>query len=508
MVDPLSLVATLNDADVGHRQKLAALAELAELASSNARRDEVFFAMQQIDKAFEQTLVDKEEGHKLYGTSLGRLHELMLCLLIRSTAHAFTTAQLLEFARGDLPLALSIVGALLRVPTYEDALVGCALGLLRGFFRPDTYVKFWLPSEQSITAFPKRVETFSAELLRSKLLQAAVPSLAARLFGPGGDLRLAPLSRWPQPRTALAAGFLRLVGETYLISWGCSRDQLRADLAAASSAVESLLLPLLRSAALDPVTDAPPPSLLRAALRAAVLCCFRAPPRVCAAVRASRVCAALAPACLAPGRPQLAALLLGLVINADALMPLETVAEGDAPDAAEGGLELLLLLQTASDGLGEDEVRGLLWGLEGGVGGGLICGCVGGRGSRGRGGGEALAELCSVPVARDAASAAELECVLQQRLAAAHPSAPHELREHLQRLEEQATQLEALQAKMVPSTLTPTLTLPLSLSLALTLTNPNPHPNQAEMMALQLYTDPPYGSSPYLSQDLNSAVQV
>ena len=474
--EPLSLVAVLNDADAGQKQKLAALAALAELASSDARRDEVFFAMQQIDKAFEQTLVDKEvtlalalaliltlalilaltlaqEGHKLYGTSLGRLHELMLCLLLRSTAYAFTSAQLLEFARGDLPLALSIVGALLRVPTYEDALVGCALGLLRGFFRPDTYTKFWLPDEQSIRAFPKRVETFSAELLRSKLLQAAVPPLAARLFGSGGDLRLAPLSQWPQPRAALAASFLRLVGETYLISWGCSRDQLRADLAAASSTVESLLLPLLRSAALEPVTDAPPPSLLRAALRAAVLCCFRAPPRVCAAVRASRVCAALAPACLAPGRPQLAALLLGLVMNTDALMPLEAVAEGDAPDAAEGGLELLLALQTASDGLGEYEVRGLLWGLEGGVGGGLIYGGGGGRGRSGGGGGEALAELQSVPVARDAASTAELECVLQQRLVAAHPSAPHELREHLLRLEEQATQLEALQAERAPSNL-------------------------------------------------------
>ena len=286
--EPLSLVAVLNDADAGQKQKLTALATLAELASSDARRDEVFFAMQQIDKAFEQTLVDKEvtlalalaliptlalilalalaqEGHKLYGTSLGRLHELMLCLLLRSTAYAFTSAQLLEFARGDLPLALSIVGALLRVPTYEDALVGCALGLLRGFFRPDTYTKFWLPGEQSIRAFPKRVETFSAELLRSKLLQAAVPPLAARLFGSGGDLRLAPLSQWPQPRAALAASFLRLVGETYLISWGCSRDQLRADLAAASSTVESLLLPLLRSAALEPVSAAPPPSLLRAA---------------------------------------------------------------------------------------------------------------------------------------------------------------------------------------------------------------------------------------------------
>ena len=474
--EPLSLVAVLNDADAGQKQKLAALAALAELASSDARRDEVFYAMQQIDRAFEQTLVDKEvtlalalaliltlalilaltlaqEGHKLYGTSLGRLHELMLCLLLRSTAYAFTSAQLLEFARGDLPLALSIVGALLRVPTYEDALVGCALGLLRGFFRPDTYTKFWLPDEQSIRAFPKRVETFSAELLRSKLLQAAVPPLAARLFGSGGDLRLAPLSQWPQPRAALAASFLRLVGETYLISWGCSRDQLRADLAAASSTVESLLLPLLRSAALEPVSGAPPPSLLRAALRAAVLCCFRAPARVCAAVRASRVCAALAPACLAPGRPQLAALLLGLVINTDALMPLEAVAEGDAPDAAEGGLELLLALQTASDGLGEYEVRGLLWGLEGGVGGGLIYGGGGGRGRSGGGGGEALAELQSVPVARDAASTAELECVLQQRLVAAHPSAPHELREHLLRLEEQATQLEALQAERAPSNL-------------------------------------------------------
>ena len=76
--------------------------ELAELACLDERRTEVFSAMQQIDKAFEQTLMDKEEGHKLYGTSLGRLHELMLCLLIRSTAHAFTTAQLLEFVRGDL----------------------------------------------------------------------------------------------------------------------------------------------------------------------------------------------------------------------------------------------------------------------------------------------------------------------------------------------------------------------------------------------------------------------
>ena len=58
--EPLSLVAVLNDADAGQKQKLAALAALAELASSDARRDEVFYAMQQIDKAFEQTLVDKE----------------------------------------------------------------------------------------------------------------------------------------------------------------------------------------------------------------------------------------------------------------------------------------------------------------------------------------------------------------------------------------------------------------------------------------------------------------
>ena len=95
------------------------------------------------------------------------------------------------------------------------------------------------------------------------------------------------------------------MGETYLISWGCSRDQLRADLAAASNAVEQLLLPLLRCAAADPA-DVPPPPLLRAALRAAALCCYRAPPRVCAAVRTSRVCAALVPLCFAPGRPQLA----------------------------------------------------------------------------------------------------------------------------------------------------------------------------------------------------------
>ena len=344
--DPTSLVAVLNDPETGQKQKLSALSALTELALTGPA--EAFDVLPHIDaEFFEQTLFDKEEGHGNFGTSLGRFHELMLCLLIRATEYRFNTAQLLDFTRGNLALSLSIVGALLKVPTYEDELAGCALTLLRGFLRADTYAPAELAgtAEYSIAELPHSIEAFVAELLRTKTLQSVVPALATRLFGSKAKPTAAtPLSSWLAARTALARAFVHFVGETYLLMHG-SRDALRSDLAAASPTVEALLLPLLADAALEP-PEAQPPQLLTATLRCAVLCTYKAPPRVAAAARHARVCAALVPLCVAPGRLQLSSLLFALVVNIDALQDLSGGAS--AAEAADA-MELLEALLAASD---------------------------------------------------------------------------------------------------------------------------------------------------------------
>ena len=89
MVTSDEAVATLNDEESGAKQRERALAALAELALSDSGA--VFSSIQQLDRAFEAVLIDREEGKKKYGTSLGRMHEMMLIVLIRATNYGLST---------------------------------------------------------------------------------------------------------------------------------------------------------------------------------------------------------------------------------------------------------------------------------------------------------------------------------------------------------------------------------------------------------------------------------
>ena len=164
----------------------------------------VLRALDRLDKSFEGVLVDREEGHKRYGTALGRLHELMLVVLIRTTDYKFTSAQLLEFVRDDMPLALSILGALLRA-TYEDEVTACGLALLRGMMRADTYVNAHSHDlyaaagehgEHALEAFSLRVEAFSSDVA---LGLAGGPRTTAALWMRKLMTRTTSIA-WPMPR--------------------------------------------------------------------------------------------------------------------------------------------------------------------------------------------------------------------------------------------------------------------------------------------------------------------
>ena len=120
----------LNDEKESSKAKLSALAKLAECARTDP--DAVLSCFSGVDEAFERLLLDKHQAHLNFGTALGRMHETVLLVLIRATRYTLTTAQLLDFLRGVLALAMTVMQQLIICKSYEDEVIACALGLLCG----------------------------------------------------------------------------------------------------------------------------------------------------------------------------------------------------------------------------------------------------------------------------------------------------------------------------------------------------------------------------------------
>ena len=178
-------VATLNDEESGARQRMCA--RWRRFAGWRCRRaGTVFSSIQQLDRAFEAVLIDREEGKKKYGTSLGRMHEMMLIVLIRATNYGLSTSQLFEFVGGDVALALAIVQSILKVPAYEDELFAAVVQLLHGFLLAQTYA----PAGGS--ALELEIEDFARRRLLTRAAQgedaaaAAGPARPAALPGARG----------------------------------------------------------------------------------------------------------------------------------------------------------------------------------------------------------------------------------------------------------------------------------------------------------------------------------
>ena len=104
---PEALIGVLNDPSVGSRAKERALAGLADAARAEPER--VLSLLAAVDATFETLLNERHDGVQKFGTALGRMHETVLLVLMRATGYRFSTAQLLDFLRGDVPLALTIM---------------------------------------------------------------------------------------------------------------------------------------------------------------------------------------------------------------------------------------------------------------------------------------------------------------------------------------------------------------------------------------------------------------
>ena len=424
-------VATLNDEESGAKQRERALAALAELALSDSGA--VFSSIQQLDRAFEAVLIDREEGKKKYGTSLGRMHEMMLIVLIRATNYGLSTSQLLEFVGGDVALALAIVQSILKVPAYEDELFAAVVQLLHGFLLPQTYAPAGGSAlELQIEDFSSHVVAFSRALLKAKMLLQLPGQLAQRLF-PASE-GVVTTSAWPVARVVAAEAFLKLLTNAYELVHD-DFDALRSEISAATDTVTAVLVPLLRAAAATAPGGGPPP-LLGLTIRALILCAFGAPRKVLRAAVATAPFEELLGFARGGAQPLKATgLYFAMLANVDALSALSDATAETAERARADSL--VVAVQAAVEVLSVDDASSLHAAMN----------ASGPRRLLADPGPRRL--LASLPISRDSPTADDLGVILQQRLLVAQPDVSSELRDQLAGLEVKAAQLEALQEELV-----------------------------------------------------------
>ena len=378
-------------------------------------------------------LIDREEGKKKYGTSLGRMHEMMLIVLIRATNYGLSTSQLLEFVGGDVALALAIVQSILKVPAYEDELFAAVVQLLHGFLLPQTYAPAGGSAlELQIEDFSSHVVAFSRALLKAKMLLQLPGQLAQRLF-PASE-GVVPTSAWPVARVVAAEAFLKLLTNAYELVHD-DFDALRSEISAATDTVTAVLVPLLRAAAAtapgrrpaaaarprDPRAD---PLRLRRASQGASRCggdgALRRAPRLRPRRRAAT---------------EGTALYFAMLANVDALSALSDATAETAERARADSL--VVAVQAAVEVLSVDDASSLHAAMN----------ASGPRRLLADPGPRRL--LASLPISRDSPTADDLGVILQQRLLVAQPDVSSELRDQLAGLEVKAAQLEALQEELV-----------------------------------------------------------
>ena len=378
-------------------------------------------------------LIDREEGKKKYGTSLGRMHEMMLIVLIRATNYGLSTSQLLEFVGGDVALALAIVQSILKVPAYEDELFAAVVQLLHGFLLPQTYAPAGGSAlELQIEDFSSHVVAFSRALLKAKMLLQLPGQLAQRLF-PASE-GVVPTSAWPVARVVAAEAFLKLLTNAYELVHD-DFDALRSEISAATDTVTTVLVPLLRAAAATAPGGGPPP-LLGLAIRALILCAFGAPRKVLRAAVATAPFEELLGFARGGAQPLKATgLYFAMLANVDALSALSDATAETAERARADSL--VVAVQAAVEVLSVDDASSLHAAMN----------ASGPRRLLADPGPRRL--LASLPVSRDSPTADDLGVILQQRLLVAQPDVSSELRDQLAGLEVKAAQLEALQEELV-----------------------------------------------------------
>ncbi len=176
---------------VSVKSKQSSLALLCMLARNDDARDCIFDSLSSLSGTLEELLGQKEQARKEFGTQLGPFHTLVLTLLLRVQRYQLNAADVMELVRGDVALAVEVVGCVCAQQPLEDAAVAACSRILFQMTTPSahftSHVASGEPSEHALSAFStvllqlQRVFQVSDGVLKRVAGKSYINSLSPRV---------------------------------------------------------------------------------------------------------------------------------------------------------------------------------------------------------------------------------------------------------------------------------------------------------------------------------------
>eukprot|EP00941_MAST-03F_sp_MAST-3F-sp1_P006529 g6529.t1 len=175
------MLKILNDEDESLKLKLDVLLIFAECATVKRYRNLMLEFMNGITNVFDENLNDKLEGKRSFGTKIGRLHELVLIILVRLLDYKLEASSFLQLLNGDLSISLHLLIAVFKVPSYEDAVILQLVHLLSDFVNPSFHVT-GKKTKLEYANFSAHVTKIQQQCLRQSLVKNISISLYNRFL--------------------------------------------------------------------------------------------------------------------------------------------------------------------------------------------------------------------------------------------------------------------------------------------------------------------------------------
>jgi hypothetical protein len=142
---------------VSVKSKQSSLALLCMLSRNDNARDCIFDSLASLSGALEELLGQKEQARKDFGTQLGPFHTLILTLLLRVQRYQLNATDVMELVRGDVALAVEVVGCVCAQQPLEHPAVAASCRILFQMTTPSahftSHVASGEPSEHALSAF-------------------------------------------------------------------------------------------------------------------------------------------------------------------------------------------------------------------------------------------------------------------------------------------------------------------------------------------------------------------
>jgi hypothetical protein len=142
---------------VAVKTKQSSLALLCTLARNDNARDCIFDSLASLSDTLEELLGQKEQARKDFGTQLGPFHTLVLTLLLRVQRYQLQATDVMELVRGDVALAVEVVGCVCAQQPLEHSAVAACSRILFQMTTPSAHFTSQAssgePSEHTLSAF-------------------------------------------------------------------------------------------------------------------------------------------------------------------------------------------------------------------------------------------------------------------------------------------------------------------------------------------------------------------